>query len=139
MFKHFNINVFVFIFMGTVTVLSNMFMCCYLGKLASDSYKQIADSIYQSNWYELIVDLQKFFIMMIANAHIPRQYHGYGLVTLNLEAFCKVGTNTIVFPLFFFEWFMTMFLFLAYQIRFHMLHVVQDHKWFWSNRLTAQY
>lgn len=53
---------------------------------------EMAGTLYDCNWYDLPLDLQKYFIMMIANAQTPVHYHGYGIITLNLETFCKASS-----------------------------------------------
>ncbi|XP_055296841.1 odorant receptor 22a-like [Sitodiplosis mosellana] len=86
----FDIRFFVFLEKAALTVLTNLFVCCYLGKIASESYEQMADCLYDYNWQELPMNLQKYFIIIIANAQIPLSYHGYGIITLNLETFCQL-------------------------------------------------
>lgn len=83
-------------------LLSNLFVCCFLGKLESEGYNQMAISLYNSNWHKLPLDLQKYFIIMIANAQMRLEYHGYGFITLNLDNFCKVRTLSPV--IFFFKY-----------------------------------
>lgn len=70
--------------------VSNLFLYCFFGKLATESYAVIADHMYESNWRTLSVDLQKYFILMIGNGHRPVFYHGFGIAILNLETFAKV-------------------------------------------------
>lgn len=69
----------------------NLFLYCYNGKLASESYKQIGDALYDHNWLGLPLNYQKYFILKIANAQIPLNYHGYGIFELNLETFIDVS------------------------------------------------
>lgn len=100
-FIHFNISVGIFTAMGCSTVLSNLFLCCYLGKMASNSYAQMAECLYDCNWYEIPLDLQKYFIIMVANSQVPPTYSGYGVAELNLSTFRKVGFkwNSVVHSL----------------------------------------
>lgn len=72
----------------------NLFLYCYNGKLASESYKQIADALYDCNWLGLPLNYQKYFILKIANAQIPLNYHGYGIFELNLESFIDVSVHS---------------------------------------------
>lgn len=69
----------------------SLFCYCYYGKYATDNYESFAACIYNSNWMNLPIDLQKSARMMIANAQIPLNYHGYGVVNLNLDTFAKVS------------------------------------------------
>lgn len=82
---------FIFSLFGIFVAVPNIFLFCFLGKLSSESYRKMGDSLYERNWHELPLKLQKYFMLMIANAQIPQNYHGYGLITLNLETFLCVS------------------------------------------------
>ena len=58
--------------------------------MATDSYKQMSDSVFEMNWPELPNSSQKFIILMIENMQKPLYYHGFGIVNLDLETFAKV-------------------------------------------------
>lgn len=82
------------IFIYTLGVLcgsANLFLYCFFGKLASDSFAKMADCLYEYNWYELPFDLEKYFIIMIANAQKPLFYDGFGVLVLNLQTFTNVS------------------------------------------------
>lgn len=70
--------------------LSILFLYCYFGKVATDSYGKMADCLYEINWYEHPIELQKCLIIMITNAQKPLQYRGLS-ATLDLETFCEVS------------------------------------------------
>lgn len=80
------------IFLTTMVSTSLLFFYCFFGKIATDTYGQMSDCLFQSNWFELPIEQQKFFIVMIANAQRELVYQGFGIVTLNLETFTKVNT-----------------------------------------------
>lgn len=61
--------------------------------MSTESYFGMAECLYETNWNELPIDQQKYFIIMIQNAQQPLYYHGYGMVILKLETFCKVNEN----------------------------------------------
>lgn len=63
---------------------------CFLGTLATDSYQNYADLLYETHWYKLPLNLQKLYILMIANAQKPIYYHGFGIIQLKLNIFIKV-------------------------------------------------
>ena len=67
-----------------------MFVYCYFGKIATESYSTMADSTYEINWHDLPVRHQKYVMIMIQNMQRPLYYHGFGVVVLNLETFTKV-------------------------------------------------
>lgn len=68
-------------------------MLCFFGCRATANYENIANYSYESNWYELSNDKQKYFIMMICNAQRPRYFHGCHLFNVNLDTFAKVIYN----------------------------------------------
>lgn len=52
---------------------------------------KVADILYESNWQDLPVNLQKNFILMIGNAARPLQYDAFGIAPLNLETYTNVN------------------------------------------------
>lgn len=74
-----------------VVSMSLLFLYCYYGKIATDSFEEMADCLYQSNWQSLPIELQKYIVFMIANAQRPIIYHGFGVVNLDLQTFTKVN------------------------------------------------
>ncbi|XP_055297981.1 odorant receptor 22c-like [Sitodiplosis mosellana] len=81
--------------------MSNLFVYCYFGKVATESYTKIPNYLYDANWQQVPVNLQKYIIVMIANGQRPLYYHGFGIAVLNLETFCAllraVGTYFMAF------------------------------------------
>lgn len=71
--------------------ISNLFIYSYFGKLATESFNKISGCVYEFNWHELPIDLQKYFILMIQNTQRPYFYHGFKIVILNLETFTGVS------------------------------------------------
>lgn len=68
----------------------NPFLYCYFGKMTTECYINMADRLYESNWQQLPIDMQKYFILLLANMHKPLYYHGFGILILNLETFQSV-------------------------------------------------
>lgn len=87
--KHLDFNVAI-IFLAVIVGATNLFVFCFYGKLATDSYEKMTKCVFESNWQELPVDLQKYLILMIGNAQRPLYYHGFRIAVLNLETFCTV-------------------------------------------------
>lgn len=85
-----DVNAAIFVLVAMCALL-NLFIHCYYGKLASFSYEQMANCIFESNWKDLPNNLQKYFIIIIANAQKPIFYHAFNVVVLNLETFAKVS------------------------------------------------
>lgn len=92
--KHIDLEV-VFIISAIFISVGNLFLYCYFGANATHSYEKMIDSLYNTNWEDLSVKLQKYFILMIANAQQPSYYHGFGVAILNLGTFTKVSEHSI--------------------------------------------
>ena len=59
----------------------------------------MANCLYESNWQRLPIELQKYFIIMIANTQKQINYRGFGTAVLELETFsCVLKTA--------FKWYM---------------------------------
>lgn len=104
---------------GTTDGLIHLFVYCYYGKLATESFEKMANILYKSNWRELPIRLQKHFIVMIANAQQPIHYHGFNVIVLDLTTFCavrKFPANK--------KWAFSngLFLFSVYKSDLHLLH-----------------
>lgn len=103
----------------------NLFVYCFFGVMATQSYEDMADCLYDSKWQELPIDLQKYIMLMIQNMQVPMYYTGFGFAILDLHTFTSVGRvlnilkktkelNGISFD------------FAANSRRFLILHVVQN-------------
>lgn len=79
------------VLMTTVAMLIFLYLFCYFGKLATESFSKMTDSLYEGNWQELSVDVQKYFILMIGNAQTLIFYSGFDIVVLNLGNFTSVN------------------------------------------------
>lgn len=69
----------------------NMFMYCYFGKLATESFENMSDCIYDMNWQELPISLQKYIVIMIMNMQKTLYYHGFEVAILNLNTYLHVS------------------------------------------------
>lgn len=82
----------VFLHFTTVILgMSNLFIYCYFGKLATDSYAGMAENIYETNWQDAPSELQKYLILMIANMQMPLQFHGLDVTLIDLKTFTNVS------------------------------------------------
>lgn len=86
--RHIDFNV-AFLVMVSLFKFLNLSVFCLYGKLATDSFEQMEDLLYESNWYELPVGLQKHVIIMIGNMQRPICYHGFGKINLDLDTLCN--------------------------------------------------
>lgn len=87
--KHIDFSA-VLLLTGGLVAMANLFLYCFFGKVATDSYQEILVCLFASNWPELPVHLQKYLIIVIANAQRPLRYHGFGFAFLDLETFSKL-------------------------------------------------
>lgn len=69
----------------------NIFGYCAFGKSATEQFDQLPNYLFESNWPNSPLKLQKYFILMLADAQQPMQFVGFRIVILNLETFTKVG------------------------------------------------
>lgn len=80
----------VFLVQAVMLSGSIMFLYCYYGEMATESFEKISDALYESNWQNLSLQLQKYYILMIGNAQRPLHYHGFHVSILSLNTFAKV-------------------------------------------------
>lgn len=74
-----------------MVIAFNLFLYCYFGHLATECYLEMADCLYESQWHNYPLKLQKYLLLTIQNAQQPFYYHGFGMIYLNLNTYCKVG------------------------------------------------
>lgn len=90
--KHPDFSAFL-VFVAISYGLSSLFVYCFFGKMATESYVQMADCLFDSKWFELPLQLQKYFIIMIKNAQRPMFFHCLGVIVLDLLTFTTVKKN----------------------------------------------
>lgn len=76
--------------MTTIIGTSVLFLYCFFGQMASESYDKMCDCVYDLNWQKLSPNLQKYLVLMIASMQRPLYYHGFVVVTLDLNLFVRV-------------------------------------------------
>lgn len=94
--KHVDVEI-AFILLAFVIGMCNLFVYCYFGMLANESFQNMAECLYESKWHELTLDMKKATLLMIQNMHKPIYYHGFGVAVLNHETFIKVNRIEIFF------------------------------------------
>lgn len=85
-------SVLFIVFMG----VGILFIFCFYGKIATESFEDMAVCLFEANWQTLPIELQKYFILMIGNAQQPLYYHGSGMIVLDLQIFTKVSSLRIL-------------------------------------------
>lgn len=81
-------------FFALMVSCSNLFVYCYFGKCATESFENMADILFESNWIEYPVNIQKYYIPMIQNTQRSLYYDGFGVAVLNLPTFVSVSYLT---------------------------------------------
>lgn len=90
--KNMDFNIFVSI-CAINTSLCNLFVYCLFGKIATESFENMADCLFETDWPDMSNELQKYLILLIANMQKSLFYHGFEVATLELETFTKVSTS----------------------------------------------
>lgn len=70
---------------------AHLYAYCYVGKYSTDYYVAFADCLYELNWMDLSIELERTVIVMIAHAQKPLYYHGSHITILDLVLFTKVN------------------------------------------------
>lgn len=65
---------------------------CYFANFATDQVTAIGNTLYNSNWFEYTIDVQKYVILMIARSQEAIHFTGFNLFPCTLEMLGKVKT-----------------------------------------------
>lgn len=84
---------FIITFMGVFISGGTLYLYCESAQLATDNLIQFGDEVFDSDWYKLPIEIQKSFILIIANAELPINYDGLHMVDLNSPTFARVWKN----------------------------------------------
>lgn len=74
------------------------FLVCDFGEEVTNQLTSISDSFYEILWYQLPIDLQKYFILSILNAETSVHLEGFGLYSTR-DTFKKVIISANIFSL----------------------------------------
>lgn len=75
---------------GIIMSTGNIFLYCFVGSLTTSIFWGNADIAYESLWYKLPIDLQKYLLLLLVDAQRPIIFHGFGIINLDLIFFMKV-------------------------------------------------
>lgn len=78
------------IILGLPMSTGTVFLYCYVGSLTTEQFSRYATIPYESDWLMMPLQLQKFLLIIVAEARRPVEFSGLGLFSLNLMAFGKV-------------------------------------------------
>lgn len=76
--------------MAVFVAMTNLFLYCYFGEMASECYVGMAKTLYESNYFALPIHLQKRILFITLNMQQPIYYHGSKISVLNLPTFAAV-------------------------------------------------
>lgn len=79
--------------MATINSLSSVYVYCYAGTFTTTNFELLEQYPYETYWYLMPNDIQRYIVLIIKNAQQPFVYDGFRLVSLNLITFAKVGPN----------------------------------------------
>lgn len=88
--SEFDMVAFVFDVICVICYLIWSSLFCYHGNLAADRVSSVGSSAYNSNWFHLPVEMQKFMTLIIARSQNPVYFTGLGLIDCTMEVFEKV-------------------------------------------------
>lgn len=103
--KHINFDAVLSAFVNRL-ILFNLKLVYLLlfRKIGNRKFWKISSCVYDFNWHELPIDLQKNFVLIIQNTQRPLFYHGFNVIVLNLETFTGVSKINIFLTFFFDSW-----------------------------------
>lgn len=85
---------------GVVWCLVNLFVYCYFGHMAAESYTLISEHLCESNWYNWPMKYKKQLILMIQVAQEEHLFDGFGIAQLNLYTYVRVCEKRVFSILF---------------------------------------
>lgn len=70
---------------------------CYFANSVTDRVSAISYTVYDMNWYDQPVKMQKYVILMIARTHERIRFSGLGLIACSIEVFGEVCSSSELF------------------------------------------
>lgn len=86
--------------MGTTIMVTLSFSISLLGTITTSKVAEVAETAYNSQWYQYPIGLRKNILPLVQNAHEPINFHGYHVVLCTLEVFMKVIFNRYTYIFF---------------------------------------
>ena len=68
-----------------------MFPYCYFGKMATESFLNMSECLYDLNWPDLPLEYKKYIILMMTNMNRDLFYHGFNIVFLDSITYIRVS------------------------------------------------
>lgn len=89
--KHLDLNVLLLIIAFQMAT-GIVFLYCFTGSMATEQFFRYGNVSFESDWYKFPIELQKYVLLIIANAQQPKIFNGFSIIDLNLLAFTKVNS-----------------------------------------------
>lgn len=66
------------------------FLFCYFANLTTDHVSAISNAVYDLNWFDYPVKIQKYFILIFVRSQKPIEFTGLKIIPCSLGMFGKV-------------------------------------------------
>lgn len=76
-FKNLNLNIVILILYVEANTDGAVVLFCYAGSLTMDEFHRYGDIAYEFEWIEMPIELQKFILLIIADAQHPLIFEYY--------------------------------------------------------------
>lgn len=86
---------FTMILVGGISLICSLcwpFLCCYFATHTSDRINSISQMVYNSNWHNYPLKLQKYIVLVIARSQKRSLFTGFNLVACTLYTFGNVSS-----------------------------------------------
>ncbi|XP_038214615.1 putative odorant receptor 92a [Zerene cesonia] len=84
-------------FFMCMSLLVEIFNQCLIGQILSDHSENLTNSIYSSNWIYASPETKKIILMLILRTQKPFEFTGNGYVTMNMNTFSRICSNSYQF------------------------------------------
>lgn len=73
-----------------------LFACCELGEILTHQFNMFDNELCRCNWYLLSIEMQRNFVIVMANSQNLRIIRGYGGIVCTRNAFKQVKHHLFV-------------------------------------------
>ena len=67
-----------------------MFLYCEFGEMVTNQFNELNERFSKCNWYLLPIEMQRMFVIVMANTQRPAMIQGYANVVCTRESFKQV-------------------------------------------------
>lgn len=80
-----------------IFVMSELFLLCYFGEIIQTSMENLSESLYQTNWYDLSLNDQTSFLIVLGMMQRTYGLKAAGLYKINLYTYIQVIFYFLIF------------------------------------------